>query len=83
MLTLYDGVVSWKSSKQQIVADSVTEVEYIAASEAAKEVVWMKKFISELGVVPKIKQPVPLYYNNTEVVTQVEELSLIINSSIS
>ena len=38
-----------------MVADSVTEAKYIAASEAAKEVVWMKKFITELGVVSKIK----------------------------
>ena len=52
---LYGGVVSWKSSKQQTVADSVTEAEYIAASEAAKEVVWMKKFISKLGVVLRIQ----------------------------
>jgi hypothetical protein len=36
------GAVSWKSSKEDTVADSTTEVEYIAASEAAKEVVWIR-----------------------------------------
>ena len=52
---LYDGIVSQKNFKQQTVADSITETEYIAASEAAKKIIWMKKFISELDVVSEIK----------------------------
>ncbi|KAL0406251.1 UNVERIFIED_CONTAM: Retrovirus-related Pol polyprotein from transposon TNT 1-94 [Sesamum latifolium] len=42
---LNGGVVAWKSSKQAIAVDSTTESEYIAASEAAKEAVWMKNYI--------------------------------------
>ena len=34
----------WRSSKQDIVADSTTEAECIAASDAAKEAVLIKKF---------------------------------------
>ncbi|KAD6454347.1 hypothetical protein E3N88_09053 [Mikania micrantha] len=38
---LNGGVVSWKSSKQDVVALSTTESEYIAASIAAQEVAWI------------------------------------------
>jgi hypothetical protein len=34
------------------------EVEYVAACEAAKEDVWIRKFITELGVVPSIADPI-------------------------
>jgi len=33
--------VSWKSSKQETVVDSTTEAEYIDASNATEEVVWI------------------------------------------
>ena len=33
----------------------------------------MKKFITELGVIPEIEQPVSLYCDNTEIVTQAKE----------
>src|SRR5262249_16659279 len=45
VFTLNGGAVSWRSSKQATIADSTTEAEYIATAEAAKEAVWMKKFI--------------------------------------
>jgi len=73
VFTLNGGAVSWKSSKQATVADSTTEAEYIAASEAAKEAVWMKKFISELGVVPSIKDSVPLLCDNNGAIAQAKE----------
>ncbi|KAI5448728.1 hypothetical protein KIW84_015932 [Lathyrus oleraceus] len=57
-------IIFLKSSKQDTVVDSTIEAEYIATSSAAKEAVWIKKFISELGVVPSIVDPIGLYYDN-------------------
>ena len=37
VFTLNGGAVSWCSSKQSVVAGSMCEAEYIAASEAANE----------------------------------------------
>ena len=48
---LNGGAVTWKSSKQDTVADSTCESEYVAACEASKEAVWLKNFIGDLGVV--------------------------------
>ncbi|CAL0306193.1 unnamed protein product [Lupinus luteus] len=73
VFTFNGGAVSWKSFKQATVAYSITEVEYIAASEAAKETVWMKKFISKLGVVPSIEEPIPLLCENNGAIAQAKE----------
>ena len=65
--------MSWKSSKQSTIADSTTESEYIAESDAAKEAVWIRKFISELGVVPTISDLITLYCDNSGAIAQAKE----------
>ncbi|KAL0291284.1 UNVERIFIED_CONTAM: Retrovirus-related Pol polyprotein from transposon RE2 [Sesamum angustifolium] len=70
---LNDGVVAWKSSKQDTTADSTTEAEYVAASEAAKEAVWMKNYIQELGVAPSIAKPIVIFCENNRVIAQAKE----------
>ncbi|GJZ11862.1 hypothetical protein Tco_0546621 [Tanacetum coccineum] len=46
------GAVDWKSKKQTTIAMSATQAEYMAASEAAMEAVWIRKFVGDLGVMP-------------------------------
>ena len=70
---LNGGAVSWKSSKQETVVDSMIEAEYIAASEAAKEAIWIRKFVSELGVIPSASSPVDFYCDNSGAIAQAEE----------
>ncbi|KAH9658932.1 protein kinase domain-containing protein [Citrus sinensis] len=52
---------------------STTEAEYVAASEAAKEVVWLRKFLQDLEVVPALTAPLKLFYDNSGVVAQSKE----------
>jgi hypothetical protein len=70
---LNGGAVSWKSSKQDTVADSTMKAEYIAASEATKKVVWIKNFVSELGVVPSEYSPMDLYCVNSGAIEQAKD----------
>ena len=46
------------------------EAEYVAACEAAKEVIWLKKFLSDLGVVRMEQVPITLFCDNSGVVAQ-------------
>nr|GEY06345.1 retrotransposon protein, putative, Ty1-copia subclass [Tanacetum cinerariifolium] len=65
VFVLNGGAVDWKSAKQRIFGTSSTEAEYIAAFDASKEAVWVRKFISGLGVVPTIEEPISMYCDNT------------------
>ena len=48
VFTLNGGAICWRSVKQTCISDSTTEAEYVAASEAAKEAVRLKKFLMDL-----------------------------------
>ncbi|RVW35631.1 Retrovirus-related Pol polyprotein from transposon TNT 1-94 [Vitis vinifera] len=50
LITFSGRAVSWQSKLQKCIALSTTEVEYIAITEASKELLWMKKFLQELGL---------------------------------
>jgi hypothetical protein len=70
---LNGGVVSWKSSKQDTIADLTMEAEYIATSKATKEVVCIRNFISELGVVPSASGAIDFYCDNSGAIAQAKE----------
>ncbi|KAM1307435.1 hypothetical protein ACFX2H_009687 [Malus domestica] len=50
LFTFAGGAVSWQSKLQKCVALSTTEAEYIAATKACKELLWLKGFLQELGL---------------------------------
>ncbi|XBH86520.1 hypothetical protein VPH35_074159 [Triticum aestivum] len=70
---LNGGVVSWCSSKQNVVVGSTCEAEYMAASEAAHEAIWMKEFITDLGLIPNASGPITLFCDNTGAIALAKE----------
>ena len=45
-----DGiVVSWISKLQKVVSLSLIEAEYVVVTEASKEMIWLQRFVEELG----------------------------------
>jgi hypothetical protein len=56
------GAVSWSSRKQELVTLSTAEAEYVAATHAAKEAIWLCKLIGELF--PSLITPTPLHCDN-------------------
>ena len=73
VFTLNGGATCWRSVKQTCVADFTTEAEYVAASEAAKEAVWLKKFLLDLQVIMSVDRPITLYCDNNGAVAQSKE----------
>ncbi|GKF74147.1 hypothetical protein Tco_0220479, partial [Tanacetum coccineum] len=61
---LNGGTADWKSSKQSTTEMSATEAEYIADLEVAMEAVWIRKFISGLGIVPIIHEHIKMFCDN-------------------
>ncbi|GKE02546.1 hypothetical protein Tco_1390529 [Tanacetum coccineum] len=76
MFLVYGGDIKRelkKSTKQRIFTTSSEEAEYIATYDASKEAVWVRKFISGLGVVPTIEEPINMYRDNTGAITIANE----------
>ena len=47
---LYGTPVMWSSRRQDVVSMSITEAEYIACSETAKDSQWITQFLTELRI---------------------------------
>lgn len=61
--TLGSGLITWSARKQATVASSTVEAEYVAASEAAKEAVWLRALLHHLDIT--LPDGTPLYSDNT------------------
>ncbi|MCO5605254.1 hypothetical protein L7F22_059434 [Adiantum nelumboides] len=62
VFTFTEGAVSWISRLQKCVALSTTEAEYVAATEASKEALWLMRLVEEFG----IKSQVPVLHCDSQ-----------------
>ena len=56
------GAVSWSSKKQEVVALSTTEAEYVALTHATKEAMWLRTFVG--GILGRPATPTTLHGDN-------------------
>ena len=55
--------ITWNTRKQQTVAVSTTEAEYIALFESVKEAMWLKSLLTSIGI--RVLNPVVIFEDNT------------------
>jgi Reverse transcriptase (RNA-dependent DNA polymerase) len=67
VFTIDGGAVSWSSKKQPIVALSTTEAEYIAATHAAKEALWLRAFLADIA--RPLKNPITIHLDNISAIS--------------
>jgi hypothetical protein len=46
---MFSGVISWMSKRHAVIALSTIEVEYMAATHASKESIWLHRLCSNIG----------------------------------
>ncbi len=56
------GAVSWNSKKQPTIALSLTKAKYMSATQAAKEAVWLRQLLKDMGY--EQKAPTILHEDN-------------------
>ena len=55
---LGDSPIAWSSKRQQTVANSTVEAEYVAVGEASREAIWLRGLLKEIGLEQGIGTPI-------------------------
>ena len=56
-----EGAISWRSTLQKCTSSSTTEAEYIAASDASKEAIWLARLVGDLEI-----QHIPVLHSDSQ-----------------
>lgn len=58
------GAILWSSKKQELVTLSTMEAEYVAATQAAKEAMWLHTLFGEIFLHVTINNPTTIFGDN-------------------
>ena len=61
VFTLGGAIVSWKSSKQTVIATSIKEFEFIALEKCGEEAEWLHYFLEDISRWPKPMPPICIH----------------------
>ena len=67
VLTLGGEAISWCSKKQDCISLSTMKAEYVACCLATKEAIWLRSFLQNLNITPRVDDPAEKMCNNTAV----------------
>ncbi|KAH6584445.1 hypothetical protein BASA61_007448 [Batrachochytrium salamandrivorans] len=71
---LGNSCISWRSSKQTVVALSTAEAEYVAATTATQELLFLKTFLTEIGY--PINKTTTLYSDSQSAISNTKNIQL-------
>ncbi|KAA0047099.1 Retrovirus-related Pol polyprotein from transposon TNT 1-94 [Cucumis melo var. makuwa] len=68
LFLLAEGAISWKSAKQSIIPASTMEAKFVAYFKVTVHGLWLRNFISGLGIVDSIAKLLRIYCDNSAAV---------------
>lgn len=65
---LAGGAISWRSAKQELIATSTMEAEFIACFEASNHAKWLRNLFIGLRIIDRIERPLKIFCDNRSAV---------------
>ena len=72
VFTIGSGAICWNAKKQEVVAQSTAEAEYISLAAAANQAIWLNKLLADLG--QGQSSPTELYCDNKSAIAIAQNL---------
>eukprot|EP00257_Ricinus_communis_P027923 XP_025015337.1 uncharacterized protein LOC112536724 [Ricinus communis] len=70
VFSLGSGAICWNSKKQEVVAQSTAEAEYVSIAAASNQAIWLRKLLSYLCV--ELDKPTTIYCDNKSAIAIAE-----------